>query len=154
MLLPADSAPNVEVVAFEDEVTFLAGEAVRMVLQLQVCHLNVETLEAAITAFAHRAVELVVVPAAVRMVVEHVKVGRLKRFFAGLADEAWPVIVAGQASIRRANRFTDDDLAAASAVALSTWSARTRLWSWRRVKIEPGVEAISQRQGVRCHGAL
>lgn len=70
--------------------------------------LEVLPLDAVAAAAAEAAVELVVVPVAVRLVVEHVERGRREGLLAGRADEAGLVVPPCQPAVRAGDGLAGD----------------------------------------------
>ncbi len=64
-----------------------------------------------VAGLANAAIQFVVVPLAVRRVVDYVECRSLERLLAGLADETVLVIPPSQATVRRGYRFPLDGLA-------------------------------------------
>jgi len=131
--LAVHAAVPLEEVAFQDDLARGALEAVGMVLLTVGCAaagalfgLEVLALDSRVAGAAQGAVQLVVVLRAVGMVVPDVKVGRLERFPALVADKAGLVVPARQAAVRGADGFPGDEFSAAAA-APSRGRAGSRL---------------------------
>lgn len=98
MLLTENPPVPLEELVTEDEVAFLARDAVRVEFSLLVCF-QVLPFYAAIALCAERVVVLVVVPCAVRVVVVDIEVDALKQSVAILADETLSVISTSQPTV-------------------------------------------------------
>lgn len=72
-------------------------------ISLEVCAFNT-----AITRPAEGSIKLVVVLFTVREIVEHVKVSRLERCPASLANKALLMVTAGQSAVSSFDRFSGD----------------------------------------------
>ena len=93
-----------------------------LLLQLR---LQVLAFDTSVAALAHRAVELVVVPLAVRVVIDNVEVSGLERLLTSFAHEAVFMVAAGETAIGGADRLSLDDLSTTSTFAFvcSRWAS-------------------------------
>ena len=85
-----------------------------LLLQLR---LQVLAFDTSVAALAQRAIKLVVVPLAVRVVFDDIEVGGFKRFLARFAHKALFVVAAGQTAVGGANGLSLDELCTTSAIA-------------------------------------
>lgn len=131
--LAVGNSHELEVVVAQCHAADAALETLRVELGAAL-RLDVLALDARVAAAAQRPVELVVVARAVRLILEHVKVGRHKRRVARHANEALLVPAPGEAAISRLDAFTDNCLSASTAVALG----RPASTPTRRIGTRPG----------------
>lgn len=98
---------------------------------------QVLALDALGTGAAKASVQFVVMPRAVRLVVENVELSGAERFLASSADEASLVVLARESTISRRDTLALDRQAARLAIASARLSRalalrRRNTWRWRR----------------------